>query len=345
MNVLYVGSGPSEYVDVMRHLLPDGFCLGAEESESPQFWERIVEADFLVGFKPVTEEMIQSAPRVKLIQVIGAGHNAVDLAAAAKAGILVATTGGANAVSVAEHIFALILALYRRIPYAHSTVKMGGWPQLELFRGGLFDLSGKTIGLLGLGHIGQAAARIARGFGMLVLYHRRNRLAADEERSLGVGYTPLDDLLQQADIVSVQVPLTPDTTHLIGREQLRLMKRSALLINTARGGIVDEKALVECLRERRIAGAGLDVFAEEPIPPESLLLQLDNVILTPHVGGAGQESVQRTLEESVANILRVASGEKPHNVVLASGGICVAAGEAVYNTELFLGAGQGSEIE
>jgi len=315
MNVVYVGPTLPEYTDVIENLLPEGFQLQLVHHESPQVLDYMSEADFLITFVRITEEMIQAAQKLKLIQSITAGYDKIDVDAAARAGIPVATTSGANAVSVAEHIFAMVLALSHQIVYAHNSLEGGSWPQLELYKGKCFELAGKTIGLIGFGHIGQAAARIARVFGMEVLYYRRNRLSPAEERSLEVSYFPLDNLLRQADIVSIQVPCTPYTRGLIGPKELGLMKKSALLINTARGGIVDEDALVECLAEKRIAGAGLDVFAEEPISPNNPLLHTDNVILTPHTAGAAWESVRRTLEVSVENILRVASGEKPHNLV------------------------------
>lgn len=315
MDIVYVGPTLPEYTDVIKSLLPEGFQLQTVHRDSPELWERIREADFLISFVWITKEMIQAAPKLKLIQSITAGYDKIDVDAAARAGIPVATTSGANAVSVAEHIFAMILALSHHIVYAHNALKGGGWPQLELYKGKCFELTGKTIGLIGFGHIGQAAARIARVFSMEVLYYRRNRLPREEESSLEVSYAPLESLLRQADIVSIQVPRTPQTRDLIGPKELRMMKKSALLINTARGGIVDEEALIECLTEKRIAGAGLDVFAEEPISPQNPLLQMGNVVLTPHTAGAAWESVRRTLEVSVENILRVASGEKPHNLV------------------------------
>jgi phosphoglycerate dehydrogenase-like enzyme len=315
MDILYIGPKLPEYTDVIDSLLAEGFQLQMVHPDSPELWERLGEADFLISFVGITKEMIQAAPKLKLIQSITAGYDKIDVDAAARAGIPVATTSGANAVSVAEHIFAMILALSHHIVYAHNAVKQGGWPQLELFKGKCFELSGKTIGLIGFGQIGQAAARIARVFGMQVHYYRRNRLTREEESSLEVSYAPLDDLLQQADIVSIQIPRTPQTEGLIGPRELRIMKKSALLINTARGGIVDEEALIECLAERRIAGAGLDVFVEEPISPQNPLLQMDNVVLTPHTAGAAWESVHRTLEVSVENMLRVASGGEPQNLV------------------------------
>ena len=315
MDILYIGPKLPEYTDVIEGLLPEGFQLQIVQPDSPELWERLGEADFLISFVWITKEMIQAAPKLKLIQSITAGYDKIDVEAAARAGIPVATTTGANAVSVAEHIFAMILALSHHIVYAHNAMKQGGWPQLELYLDKCFELSGKTIGLIGFGQIGQAAARIARVFGMGVLYYRRNRLPREEEILLEVSYASLESLLRGADIVSIQVPLTPQTTDLIGPKELGMMKKSALLINTARGGIVDEEALIECLTERRIAGAGLDVFVEEPISPQNPLLHMDNVVLTPHTAGAAWESVNRTLEVSVENILRVASADEPQNLV------------------------------
>jgi phosphoglycerate dehydrogenase-like enzyme len=315
MNVLYIGPTLPKYTDLIQALLPEGFHFQTTGPRSPQLAEHLGEADFLIGLTRVTEEMLKAAPRLKLIQAITAGYDNIDVDAAARAGIPVATTSGANAVSVAEHIFALIMALSRRIVYADSAVRRGDWPQLELYHGSCFELAGKTIGLVGFGHIGQAAARMAHGFGMAVLYYRRNRLTAEEERSLEASYAPLEGLLQASDIVSIQVPFTPQTKGLIGRQELGKLKKSALLINVARGGIVDEEALIECLNEKSIAGAGLDVFASEPVAPENPLLHMDNLVLTPHTAGAAWESVRRTLEASVDNIVRVASGNEPYNQV------------------------------
>ncbi len=219
------------------------------------------------------------------------------------------------AVCMAEHIFALVLALHRQIIYARNAVRAREWPYLPLYRGGVLDLSGKTIGLIGFGHIGQAVTRIAHGFGMQVLYCQRTRLTAEVERSMDVSNASLEDPLPQADIVSVQVPLTPHTRQLVGRKELGLMKPSAFFINMSRGATVAEDGLIECLAEKRIAGAGLDVFAREPVSPDNPLLQMENVILTPHLGGAAQESIRRTVQASVATIVRVAAGQKPHHVV------------------------------
>jgi len=315
MNILYIGPILPEYVAIMKALLPQGYQLEVAESGSPVVWERVGEAHFLLALAPITEEIIRAAEKVRLIQVIGAGYDKIDVKAAHRAGILVATTGGANAVSVAEHALALILTLYRRIPYAHHSVKAGKWPQFALYQGGVFELSGKTLGLIGFGHTGQALARLVQGFDVRVLYYRRHRLPPDQERALGASYATLEDLLRQADIVSLHVPLTDQTRRLIGRKELGLMKKSAILINTSRGRVVDEEALIEWLSSGRIAGAGLDVFHQEPIDPHSPLLKLDNVVLTPHMAGASEEAVRRTFEAAFANVVRVAAGQQPANVV------------------------------
>ena len=162
MNIVYVGPTLPEYTDVIESLLPEGFQLQIVHHESPQLLDCIGAADFLITFVWITKDMIQAAPKLKLIQSITAGYDKIDVDAAARAGIPVATTTGANAVSVAEHIFAMILALSHQIVYAHNVLRQGGWPQLELYKGKCYELPGKTIGLVGFGHIGQAAARIAR---------------------------------------------------------------------------------------------------------------------------------------------------------------------------------------
>lgn len=318
MNILYIGRTIPEYIAIMKTLLAEGYHLSAIESASPELGGVVAKADFLLVLAPITREIIARARKVKLIQAVGAGYNNIDCTAAAEAGIPVATTGDSNATSVAEHIVALILTLYRRINYAHHAVKEGKWPQFEIWQGGSFELSGKVIGLIGLGNVGRALALTIDGFRVEKLYHDPRRPSLEEERALKVSYLALDDLVRQADIVSMQVPLTDQTRGLVGRRELGLMKENAILINTSRGPIVDEEALIEWLSEGRIAGAGLDVFCREPLDPTSAFLKLDNVVLTPHIAGASRESVRRTFEAAFKNVARVASGKEPLNMVEAT---------------------------
>jgi glyoxylate reductase len=175
----------------------------------------------------------------------------------------------------------------------------------------LAEIYGKTIGLVGFGTLGQAIGRVGRGFGVKFLYYQRHRMPVREERRWRVSYAPLEELLGKSDVVSVQIPLTPETQGFIGRRELSMMKTSALLINIARGPVIDQEALAEFLKLGKIAGAGLDVFTQEPVPAGNLLLQLDNVVFTPHVGGSTQEALARNMKQACDNVRRVAGGKPP----------------------------------
>ncbi|MBI4277002.1 MAG: lactate dehydrogenase [Armatimonadetes bacterium] len=272
----------------------------------------LADADFLVVLGPVSRSMVQAAPRLKFIQVQAAGYEGVDLQAAAARGIPVATVGGAGAASVAEHAVVLILSLFRRLPVADAAIRDGQWPQIQYFDEGVVrELAGATVGLVGFGHIGQAVGRIVRGFGAQVVYYRRTRLIEERERECGVRYLAFDDLLRTSDAVSVQVPLTDQTRGLIDARALGLMKPTAVLINVSRGDVMDEAALVDALASGRIGGAGLDVFHTEPLPPDSALRRLPNVVLTPHIGGAAVQAIERIFDAVFINLRRVAAGQPP----------------------------------
>jgi phosphoglycerate dehydrogenase-like enzyme len=210
---------------------------------------------------------------------------------------------------------ALMLVLYRRMSYADRSMRAGAWTQHEFYRSGNYELAGKTLGMIGLGNVGRSIVPKARGFGMNLIYHDVRRLAPNDEAVLGLTYAGLADLLRQADVVSLQVPLTPATRGLIGDKELLLMKPSAILISTCRGGVVDEAPLMEALLHGRLAGAGLDVFSTEPLPADSPWRKLENVILTPHVAGASQEAVRRTFRMAFANVALVADRQEPLNRV------------------------------
>jgi len=280
MRIIYGGPALPEYHAIARSLLAPGDEIDFVLKFTPEVQDKVETADVLFGLAPVTSETVHNAKRARLIQVLGAGYDGVDVAAAHAAGIVVATVGGANATSVAEHAFALILSLCRRVPLADRAIREGRWLQLDFYRGGSHQLSGKTLGLVGLGRVGKALAKLVRGFDLQLLYYTRHPLPEDEERALGVAYAPLAELLAQADVVSVQVPLTAETRGLIGVAELALMKQEAILVNTSRGGVVDEEALCARLAERKLGGVGLDVFAVEPLDPENPLLRYDNVVLT-----------------------------------------------------------------
>lgn len=317
-DVLFLGPDTPAFAGRVRTYLPRSFrltVLNASETEvdDPGGLARALpSAQFLIVWTRTTRAMIEAAPRLRFIQVLGSGYELVDVDAARARGIPVGTTLGANAISCGELVFGYVIALYRKLFESTESVKRGEWISDDLRRGGLVELHGKTIGLVGFGTLGQAVARIGRGFGVRLLYHKRTRLAPAEERRWRVRYADLDELLRASDVVSVQIPLTPETHHFIGRRELALMKPTAILINIARGPVIDEDALGECLLGGRIAGAGLDVFTDEPPRPDSLLRRAGgNAIYTPHVGGSTQEALARNMKQACDNVRRAAAGKPP----------------------------------
>jgi D-3-phosphoglycerate dehydrogenase len=263
----------------------------------------------LVGNDAVTQRVIAAGPRLKVISKHGVGVDNVDVAAATRAGVVVTNTPGANQVAVAELAVALIMALTRKLAYHDTVVKSGGWSRIIGT-----ELEGKTVGLVGLGRIGKEVVLRLKGFRVKFLAHdvyQDTAFAAEH----GVRFVALDELLAESDIVTLHAVLTSDTQHLIGEKELARMKPTAYLVNTARGGLVDEAALARALAENRLAGAGLDVFADEP-PKDSPLLKLgDKVLLAPHLGAQTTETVLRMGRMAAENVVQVLRGEKPAGVV------------------------------
>jgi len=264
--------------------------------------------------EPVDEALLDAAgDDLRIVANYAVGYDNIDVAAATARGIAVANTPGVLTDSSAELAIALLLAASRRVVEGDRMVREGafhGWAP-KLLRGTL--LRGKTFGIIGAGRIGQATARIAAGFGMSIAYNSRRAYPPFEEET-GAVRRELDPLLEQSDVVSLHMPLTPQTRHLIGREQLARMRSSAILINTARGPVVDEDALVEALRSGAIASAGLDVFEREPALADGLA-QLPNVVLLPHLGSATMESRAQMAELTAGAVIDVLSGRKPSNLV------------------------------
>lgn len=280
-----------------------------------QIEERLAGASIVISSKiPLRGAVLSKFPGIRFIAVAGTGVDAFDIGYCRAHGIAVSNIRNYAEHTVPEHAFMLILALRRNLLAYRADVEAGLWQKAEpfcLLTHPLTDLHGQTIGIVGEGAIGQGAARIARGFGMRVLF-------ADHPgpKAAGIDFTPLDELLEKSDVVSLHCPLNEHTRNLIGTAQLGRMKRGALLINTARGGLVDEPALVQALQEGRIAGAGFDVLSAEP-PREGnplLALRLPNLIVTPHVAWAGQGALEAFAEQLIANIELFAAGT-PRNLV------------------------------
>ncbi|MGE5523293.1 MAG: 2-hydroxyacid dehydrogenase [Rhodospirillaceae bacterium] len=261
----------------------------------------------------IDREIINANPRLKMIASTTITPADIDIAAATERRIPVTTVPSPLLDdSTADLAWALLLSVARRVAEGDRLIRSGVIPgsQSCYLEGG--GVSRRTLGIVGMGGVGRAAARRAAGFAMKVIYHDPKRLSEDEERALGVTWVPFDDVLQQADFVSLHVALTPKTRHLIGAREFALMKSTAYFINTARGPIVDEEALIEALQRKRIAGAGLDVYEHEP-DIDARLVALPNVVMTPHTGSADRELRAAMANVAVDNILAVLAGREPPN--------------------------------
>ena len=305
----------AEYEEIARGMAGAGFELVVAAAASPEYRAALKDAAYLVGFVAglIDEALFRAAPQLKLVQMFSAGYDNADLEAARRAGVPVANNGGANSVAVSEHALLLMLAASRGLIGQHANVVAGRWRGNAMPR--QRELAGKTLGIVGLGNIGKKTARLGAAFGMTVQYYDIVRLDEAAEDALGVRFRLLPEILRGADIVSLHVPLNATTKAMIGADQLALMQPSAILVNTSRGPVVDEAALLAALAEHRIAGAGLDVFADEPPPADHPLFALDTVVLTPHVAGPTVESTTARLRNAFDNIQRVARGEPPLWVV------------------------------
>lgn len=284
---------------------------GAPEAVLPVLDETVT--GVLIRNSVFNREMIERAPNLKVISRHGVGVELVDLEAATEHGVLVVNAPEATTESVAEHIVAMVMILGRKMLIAHKELRAGNFGVRDVYRPD--DIGGKTIGFIGFGRIGRSAARKCAGLGMRILTYTRHGLpAADMEA--GVECCPsVEDLLQRADFVSLNVPLTSETRHMIGAEQLALMKPTAYLINCARGSVVDEAALTAALTCGQIAGAGLDVFEPEPPVRDNPLFKLDNVVVTPHSAAftmQGKIRASRTAAQQLVDVLR---GKVPQHLV------------------------------
>ncbi|WP_057912641.1 2-hydroxyacid dehydrogenase [Peribacillus muralis] len=279
--------------------------------------EEMKEADGLLCLltEQIDESLIERAVNLKIIANMAVGHNNIDVHSATKRGIMVTNTPGVLTETTADLTFGLLLATARRMMEAEDYLKSGKWKTWSPMQLTGQDVHGATLGIIGLGRIGEALAKRAKGFDMNLVYFNRSR-KYEQEKELGIDYLSLEKLLQVSDFVCVMLPLTPETASMIGMKQLKLMKETAVLINTARGGIIDEKALYEALKNRVIWAAGLDVFEEEPVPVDHPLLTLPNVVTLPHIGSASIATRLKMATVAVQNLKEGLAGEPPRNLVL-----------------------------
>ncbi len=304
------------YENLAHHV--DASCSGSNDPiAAAQLLESITDANGVISVIPdrLSANVLAQLPKLQVVANVAVGYDNIDVAAASGRGILVLNTPGVLDNTTADLGFALLLAAARKVTEADQFVRSGQWSRwtFDLLLG--TDLGGKTIGIIGMGRIGQAMARRAVAFGMHVVYSQRNRVAASVENELaGARHLALDELLRESDFISIHCPLSESTHHLLGERQFAMMKPSCILVNTARGAIIDEKALVRALQTGQIRSAGLDVFENEPLQ-SSELFEMKNVVLTPHIGSASVETRSAMARLAVDGLLLAFSGTLPPNVV------------------------------
>ncbi|HVF28283.1 MAG TPA: 2-hydroxyacid dehydrogenase [Pyrinomonadaceae bacterium] len=301
--------------EIMRKAMPEDFeLITLESSDEGELFSALERADFVIAIN-FDARMIDHAPKLKLIQLAGVGFDGIDIRRATEKGIPVAQTVEGTIIGVAEHTLLLMLAVYKRLIEADASVRRGEWLVWQL-RPGSFTLANKTVGIFGLGKIGRAVAVRCRAFETQVIYHDVTRLDAGTERALGIEFVERDELLRRADIVTLHMPLLPETRSSFGANEFQQMKNSAILINTSRGGLIDEAALVRALDAGEIAGAGLDVFEVEPIRNRNHpLFRMNNTVLTPHIATGTRDSVIEKTRAACDNFRRVLEGKRPLNVL------------------------------
>lgn len=269
---------------------------------------------FCLLTETIDEALLQKAKQLKVISNMAVGYNNIDVTAATEKGIFVTNTPGVLTETTADLTFALLMATARRIVEASDFLREGSWKTWSPMLLTGQDIYGATLGIIGMGRIGESLAKRAKGFDMRILYHNRSR-KEEAEKTWGIEYADLDSLLRESDFVCVMTPYTEETRNLIGERELSLMKNSAILINTARGGIVNEAALYEALKQNKIWAAGIDVFEQEPVSPDHPLLTLPNVVTLPHIGSASIQTRTRMAELAAANLIQGVMGKPPRNRV------------------------------
>jgi len=292
----------------------------ADQVFTPEELEKELEnvtGALVTGSERIDSKALSHAKNLKIVANISVGYNNFDVPAITAAGVMATNTPDVLTDTTADFGFALLMATARRITESEHWVRAGHWDQWSIVHNPLgIDLHHSTIGIIGMGRIGQGIAKRALGFGMKVIYHNRNRLSEVDEKACGASYVSKEELLRTADHVILVVPYTPDNHHIIGAKELALMKPTATLVNLARGGIVDDLALAQALKEKKIFAAGLDVFEGEPaVNPE--LLKLSNVVLTPHIASATEKTRRAMVNLAIDNLCAALEGKRPPSLINA----------------------------
>jgi glyoxylate/hydroxypyruvate/2-ketogluconate reductase len=308
-----------DYIDRLVDSAPEGFNVTVmpPEADVSELCREAADADFLISGVEVPEEVFRAARNVKFIQYMSSGYGQLPLSVLDDLGVPVAQMK-THSISVAEHALTLMLTLLRRIPASMQLLREGQWrPDLDEMS--YSELYGKTVGIVGLGNIGRWVGKVVhQGFGANVVFYDHAEIPLTVSELIPARPVSLEELMAISDIVCLSVPLNEQSDRMIGRDELALMKRSAILVNVGRGEVVDERALIDCLREERIAGAGLDVYQSEPLNLASELLTMEQVVCTPHMAGVGWENVERRIATVWQNFDAVLRGGIPTGVVTAT---------------------------
>lgn len=304
---------------IYKHKIPEAELVAVDPTNAEAVAKNLADADaiFAVRSGRITEKMVDMGKKLKLIHVPGQGTDRIPVEYATGKGIFVCNTGGANALSVAELVVCLTLMIMRRVvPYSEQLKKGDSRSQGSITAA--HELYNKTVGIVGFGNIGRRVAKLMHGFGTDIIFYEKMEVSLPVMADFRAKKVSLEELLKTADVVTLHVPYLKSTRHMIGWEQLCMMKPTAYLINCARGGVIDEQALIRALKEKKIAGAGLDVFDPEPPSPDNPLLKMDNAIATPHIGATAWENWEPRIIVVWQNIARVLKGETPLNIVRES---------------------------
>lgn len=309
--IVILDNTPASRIAQMTPLLPPGFVLTHGTASGEDHMKAIIrDADFAIaGQVAVSGEVLRAAKQLKLLHKWGVGVDNLDLETASALGIKVARTTGSNAQAVAEFTIGLMLGAMRSIPYGHHQLQGGIWhgPSRLPVQG--LQLAGKIVGIIGFGAIGSSVAKLLRGFECRILYAKRSPLPADEEKALGIERASIERIIREADVISLNCPLTDETRNLIDLAAMKRMKRTAVIVNVARGGVVVEADLITALKERIIHAAAMDVFSVEPQPADSPLFGIDNLVVTPHLAAVTADTFEPTVRRMFENMRRVAAGE------------------------------------
>lgn len=302
--ILLTNKYSEKVLAVVRKELPEGFdFISLQNADKKELMRKAADADYFLasGRVSIDEEVIESATKLKMIQRTGVGTDTIDLKTLKEKNIPVYVNSGINSISVAEHTILLIFSVLRRLVRVDAGVKAGKWCKNDV---GIecHSLSGKTVGIIGIGNIGKTVIKMLQPFGVTIVYYDPFRLSESEEKELNIQYCDFSALLKKVDILSLHCPLTSQTRGLMGKAEFASMRQGSFIINTARGALIDEAALIEALNSGHLRGAGLDVFSQEPINRDNPLLNLNNVILTPHVGGLTLEIFGKMIRDAFENI-------------------------------------------